>query len=178
MSNIPRVHWLTLHHQKACHWFYLSQCTKSPELLKNGLLTSGKIIAWKTCMVCLKFIYQSLNMYPPDNQVSKSYSKSQMFLRLCFYGILRESWGSIMLPAHLIDSHCITCITCVHYTLCYHSSKEYIENCTKSLAKLGCLLHSKKHRVPPNRYIYLHHSTSCPLLRVTQKFALDQNFLV
>ena len=29
---------------------------KSSELLKNGLLTFEKKIAWKTCMVCLKFI--------------------------------------------------------------------------------------------------------------------------
>ena len=33
----------------------------------------------------------------------------------------------------------------------------------------------KKHRIPPNKYIYLHHSSSWQLLTVMQKFALEQN---
>ncbi len=49
---------------------------KSSELLKNGHLSFGKKIVWKTCAVCLKFVAnQSLNVYPPacpDNQVSMS----------------------------------------------------------------------------------------------------------
>ena len=38
--------------------------------------------------------------------------------------------------------------------------------------------HSKKHRIPPNRHIHLHRSSSWQLLTVTQKLALEQNFRV
>ena len=44
--------------------------------------------------------------------------------------------------------------------------------------RLSRLIHSKKHRVPPYRYIYLHHSSSWQLLTVTQKLDLEQNFHV
>ncbi len=40
------------------------------------------------------------------------------------------------------------------------------------------ILHSKKHRVPPNRSLFLNCSSSWQLLMVTQKFALEQNFHV
>ena len=49
---------------------------------------------------------------------------------------------------------------------------------TKSAAPCwyhDCSLHSKKHHVPPNIYIYLHRSSSWQLLTVAQKFALEQN---
>ncbi len=55
-----------------------------------------------------------------------------------------------------------------------HNSQIITEICRP----LYIATHSKKHRVPPNRYIYLHRSNSWQLLTVTQKFALEQNFCV
>ena len=42
----------------------------------------------------------------------------------------------------------------------------------------GVQAHSKNHRVPSNRYIYLHRSNSWQLVTPTQKFALEQNIRV